>query len=41
MEDVCLAEEELGLGQVHKIENDRINDAVDDAVTDDALIQQV
>ena len=41
MEDVGLAEEELGLGQVHKIENDRINDAVDDAVTDDALIQQV
>ena len=39
MEDVGLAEEELGLRQVHKIENDRIDDAVDDAVTDDALIQ--
>ena len=39
MEDIGLAEEELGLGQVHKIENDRIDDAVDDAVTDDALIQ--
>ena len=39
MEDIGLAEEELGLGQVHKMENDRIDDAVDNAVTDDALIQ--